>query len=66
MKASRAFQLKALLLAGNGVLLGSASLDGSRQMDRSAVEQELFGQGRLAGIRVRDDSERAAAFDLLG
>jgi len=37
--------------------LGFARLDGSRQVDRAAVEQQLFRQGRLAGVGMTDDAE---------
>ena len=33
--------------------------DRAGQLDRAAVEQQLFRQRRLAGVRVRDDGERA-------
>ena len=36
----------------------------SRQVDGSSVEQELLGQGRLTGIRVRDNGESTTAVDL--
>jgi hypothetical protein len=35
------------------------------QLDRPAEEQQLLGQGGLAGVRVGDDCERAAAPDFL-
>ena len=36
----------------------------SRQVNGSSVEQELFCQGRLTGIRVRDDGKGPATIDL--
>jgi len=30
------------------------------QLDRAAVKEELFGERRFAGIRMRDDGERSA------
>ncbi len=41
-----------------------AALDRARQLDRAAVQQQLLGQRRLAGVRVRDDRERAPEADL--
>jgi hypothetical protein len=32
-------------------------------MDRAAVEQQLFSQRRLAGVRMADDRERAPSAD---
>jgi len=37
----------------------AARLDRARDMDGATEQQQLFGQGRLAGIGVRDDRERA-------
>ena len=51
-----------------GVLVALAGLDGARGADRARVEQQLFGQRRLAGVRVGDDGEGPApggfAFEL--
>ena len=41
-----------------------ARLDGAGELDRAAVEQELLGERRLAGVRVRDDRERPALRDV--
>ena len=41
-------------------------LDGAGQVDRVPVEQKLLGQGRLAGVRMRDDREGAATGDFSG
>ena len=41
----------------------AGALDRAGQVDRAAVEQELLGQRRLAGVRVRDDGEGPAARD---
>ena len=38
-----------------------ARLDLAGEMDRAAEQQQLLGQRRLAGVRVRDDREGAAA-----
>jgi hypothetical protein len=35
------------------------------KLDRAAEQQKLFGQRRLARVRVRDDREGAAAADFL-
>ena len=40
------------------------TLYASCQVDGSSVEQELLGQGRLAGIRVGNNGKRPAAVDL--
>ena len=45
---------------GSRVARALARLDGARHLDRAAEEQQLFGQRRLARIRVRDDRKRAA------
>ena len=48
-----------------GGVPGSLSgLDRTRLADRAAVEQQFFGQRRLAGVRVGDDGEGASARDL--
>ena len=44
----------------DAVLLG---LDLAGKLDGAAEQQQLFGQRRLAGVRVRDDREGAAARD---
>ena len=50
---------------GTGVPRGFAPLHGTRELDRAAVEQQLFRQRRLAGIRVGNDGEGASQADLL-
>jgi hypothetical protein len=50
---------------GHGVLRGALALHGAGGLDAARVEQELFGQGRFAGVGVRDDRERAARGDLI-
>ena len=42
-----------------------APLDRARHLDRAAEEQQLLGERGLAGVRVRDDREAAAAGDFL-
>jgi hypothetical protein len=37
-----------------------ASLDRTRHLDGAPEQQELFGQGGLAGVRVRDDGKGAS------
>ena len=58
----------ALLLELHEVRAGAARLalgaDLAGHLDGAAVEQELLGQRRLAGVRVRDDREGAPAGDL--
>ncbi len=39
------------------------ALDGARQLDGPAVEQELFGQGGFTRVRVRDDCKCTAFFN---
>ncbi len=41
-------------------------LDLAGQIDGAAEQQQLFGQRGLAGVRMRDDRESAAAGDLSG
>ncbi len=41
------------------------ALDGAGGLDGAGVEQQLLGKGGLAGVRVRDDRERAARGDLV-
>ena len=48
---------------GDGVARGGLAFDGARQLDRPAVEQELFGQRGFARVRVGDDGEGSAPFD---
>src|SRR5690625_1005728 len=43
-----------------------ARLDRAGQLDGSAKQQKLFGQRRLAGIRVRNDGKGAAAGNFIG
>src|SRR3546814_1103373 len=43
-----------------------AALDGAGKLDRAAEQQQLFGQGGLAGVGMRNDGERAAARRALG
>ncbi len=42
-----------------------ASLDRAGHLDRAAEQQQLLGQRGLAGVRVRDDREAAAAVDFV-
>ena len=49
---------------GDGVPCRGLPLDRAGQLDRAAVEQQLFGQCRFAGVRVRDDRKGAPALDL--
>ncbi len=44
-----------------GVTRSLARLDRPGHLDRAPEQQELLGQGRLAGVGVRDDGEGAAA-----
>ena len=48
-------------LGGAAVALG---LDVAGELDRAAEQQQLLGQRGLAGVRMRDDREGAAALDL--
>jgi len=41
------------------VASGLAALDRASELDRTAEQQQLFGQGRLAGIGMGDDGEGA-------
>ena len=43
---------------GGDVPLRAARLDRAREMNRAAMEQQLFRQRRLARIRMRDDRKR--------
>ena len=47
-----------------GVALGLAGLDAAGLADGAAIEQQLFGQRGLAGVRVADDGERAPFVNL--
>ena len=49
----------------NGVLGALLALDGTGGLNRPAVQQQLFGQGRFAGIGVRNDRKGAPGFDFL-
>ena len=42
---------------------GGFSLDRTGHLNRSAVEQEFFRQGRFTGIRVRDDGKGSSSVD---
>ncbi len=44
---------------GGCMSIGFTRLDGSRQLNRVAEQQQFFGYGGLARIGVRDDRERA-------
>ena len=48
---------------GGGGALVLARGHGAGELHGTAVEQELFGERRLAGIRMRDDGERAASLN---
>ena len=48
---------------GGCVARGLAPLDRAGELDRAAVQQQLFGERGLAGVGVRDDGESAAAAD---
>ena len=50
----------------HGVPLRLAAADGAGQLDGAGVEQQLLGEGRLAGVGVRDDRERPAPAHLGG
>jgi hypothetical protein len=39
------------------VTLLPARLDGPREMNRAAVQEELLGEGSLPGVRMADDRE---------
>jgi hypothetical protein len=43
--------------------IGLAAAHGAGQLDRSCVQQQFFGQRGLAGVRVGNDGERAAALN---
>ena len=42
---------------------GFAGFDTARNVDRPREQKELFGQGGLAGVWVRDDRKGASALD---
>ena len=42
-----------------------SALDGTGKLYRAAVEQQLFGERRLARVRMRNDRERTAPADFL-
>jgi hypothetical protein len=44
---------------GAGAAIGAARLDLAGEVDGAAEQEELLGQRRLAGIRVRDDGKGA-------
>ena len=48
---------------GDGVAGRSLALDGTRLLNGTAVEQQLFRERRFAGVRVRDDRKGAAPVD---
>ncbi len=60
----------ALALDRHPVGLGRAAvalgLDVAGELDGAAEQQQLLGQRGLAGVRMRDDGERAPALDLGG
>ena len=43
---------------------GLAALDRAGHLDGAAEQQQLLGERGLAGVRVRDDRERASPSDL--
>ena len=47
------------------VARGRLALDRAGELDGPAVQQQLFRERRLAGVRVRDDRKRPAALDFL-
>ena len=47
-----------------GVARGATRLHRAGQVDRAAVEQQLFGQRRFASVRMRDDRKGATAKNL--
>ena len=49
----------------HGEAVGLAGLNLSGLVDGPALQQELFGQGRLARVRVADDGEGPPLFNLL-
>ena len=50
---------------GSGVFVALASLNTAGRPNGSAVKQELFGQGRFAGVRVRNNGKGSPLFHLL-
>jgi hypothetical protein len=61
--AALAFELHPV---GGGGALVLAGGDGAGELESSAVEEELLGEGGLSGVGVRDDGEGAPAGDFLG
>ncbi len=51
---------------GGGMPCRLATLDGTGKLDRTAKQQQLFREGGLTRIGVRDDGKGAALADLLG
>lgn len=51
---------------GGGGLLYLVALYGSGHVDGASEQQQLFGQGRLAGVGVRDDGECAPPLYFFG
>ena len=49
---------------GHSMSCGCLTFYTTRQVNGSSVEQELFCQGRLSGIRVRDNGKGPATIDL--
>ena len=47
------------------VPIGLAAAHRAGQLDRAGVQQEFLGQRGLAGVRVGNDGERAAALDFV-
>jgi hypothetical protein len=45
----------------SGVARGLAALDGARHLYRLAVEQQFFGDGGLAGVRMRNNGKSPAS-----
>jgi hypothetical protein len=46
-----------------GAAIGPARLHLAREVNRPALQQQFFGQRRLARVRVRDDGEGSAGGD---
>ncbi len=42
------------------------AFDGAGELNGAAEQQELFGEGRLAGVRMGDDGEGTAALRFSG
>jgi len=58
--------LRALKLLPERYHLVLAGGDGAGQLDCAAVKQELLRQRRFAGVRMRDNGERAPFLDFFG